>query len=83
MHKEGRKKQARSNKQQGKAIQHTQGSHFLRKNELPRVGFKPTILCTLDRICSAQLAGPTTTTQYIYTCTGVDDLKDREFLQEC
>ena len=26
--KEGRKKQARSNKQQGKAIQHTQGSHF-------------------------------------------------------
>ena len=30
--KEGRKKQARSNKQQGKATQHTQGSHFpLRK----------------------------------------------------
>ena len=26
--KEGRKKQARSNKQQGKAPQHTQGSHF-------------------------------------------------------
>ena len=26
--KEGRKKQARSNKQQGKAAQHTQGSHF-------------------------------------------------------
>ena len=26
--KEGRKKQARSNKQQGKATQHTQGSHF-------------------------------------------------------
>ena len=26
--KEGRKKQARLNKQQGKAIQHTQGSHF-------------------------------------------------------
>ena len=25
--KEGRKKQARSNKQQGKATQHTQGSH--------------------------------------------------------
>ena len=25
---EGRKKQARSNKQQGKATQHTQGSHF-------------------------------------------------------
>ena len=26
--KEGRKKQARSNKQQGKATQHTQGCHF-------------------------------------------------------
>ena len=26
--KEGRKKQARSTKQQGKATQHTQGSHF-------------------------------------------------------
>ena len=26
--KEGRKKQARSNKQLGKATQHTQGSHF-------------------------------------------------------
>ena len=26
--KEGRKKQARSNKRQGKATQHTQGSHF-------------------------------------------------------
>ena len=26
--KEGRKKQARSNKQQGKETQHTQGSHF-------------------------------------------------------
>ena len=28
MKKEGKKKQARSNKQQGKATQHTQGSHF-------------------------------------------------------
>ena len=28
MKKEGRKKQARLNKQQGKATQHTQGSHF-------------------------------------------------------
>ena len=36
--KEGRKKQARSNKQQGKATQHTQGMHtFPKKNELPRV----------------------------------------------
>ena len=35
--KEGIKKQARSNKQQGKATQHTQGSHFLKKNELPHI----------------------------------------------
>ena len=41
--KEGRKKQARSNKQQGKATQHTQGSHF------SRVGLEPTTLYTLDR----------------------------------
>ena len=27
-------KEARSNKQQGKATQHTQGSHFFQKNEL-------------------------------------------------
>ena len=45
--KEGRK-QARSNKQQGKATQHTQGSHFPDKNELPQVGLKPTTLYTLD-----------------------------------
>ena len=32
--KEGRKKQARSNKQQGKATQHTQGSHvYTYRNE--------------------------------------------------
>ena len=43
--KEGIKKQARSNKQQGKATQHTQGSQ---KNELPRVGLEPTTLYTLD-----------------------------------
>ena len=42
--KEERKKQARSNKQQGKATQHTQGSHFSQKNELPRVGLEPTTL---------------------------------------
>ena len=35
--KEGRKKQARSNKQQGKATQHAQGSHFSKKNELPHI----------------------------------------------
>ena len=49
MKKEGRKKQARSYKQQGKATQHTQGSHFSKENELPRVGFEPTTLHTLDR----------------------------------
>ena len=36
-----RKKQARSNKQQNKATQHTQGSHFSKVNELPRVGLEP------------------------------------------
>ena len=46
--KEGIKKQARSNKQQGKATQHTQGSHFSYENELPRVGLEPTTLYTLD-----------------------------------
>ena len=38
--KEERSKQARSNKQQGKTTQHTQGSHF--SFELSRVGIKPT-----------------------------------------
>ena len=38
--KNGRKKQARSNKQQqGKAIQHTQAITFLKKNELPHVHY--------------------------------------------
>ena len=41
---EGKKKQARSNKQQGKATLHTQGSHFPKKKELTWVGFEPT--CT-------------------------------------
>ena len=41
--KEERKKQASSNKQ-GKATQHTQGSHF----SLPRVGLEPTTLYTPD-----------------------------------
>ena len=36
MKKEGGKKQARSNKQQGKATQYTQGSHFSYENELPQ-----------------------------------------------
>ena len=50
--KEGRKEQARSYKQQIKATQHTQGSHFSEeKNELlcDQVGFEPTTLRTLDR----------------------------------
>ena len=37
--KEGRKKPARSNKQQSKATQHTQGSHF--PKEKSQVGFEP------------------------------------------
>ena len=50
-YKEGRKKQASpAYKQQSKATQHTQGSHFSKKeNELPRVGLEPTTLYTLDR----------------------------------
>ena len=47
--KEGRKKQAWSNKQQGKATQHTQGSPLPKTNELPQVGLEPTTLYTLDR----------------------------------
>ena len=60
-----RKKQARSNKQQGKATQHTQGSHFLsKKNELHRVGhmymyveYVVIIICTLGAL-SMQTMGP-------------------------
>ena len=45
--KEGRKKKARSNKQQGKATQHTQGT-FPKKNELLRVHVHVNlyVLCT-------------------------------------
>ena len=45
MKKEGRKKQARSNQSNSipKAVT------FPKKNELPRVGFEPTTLHTLDR----------------------------------
>ena len=57
--KEERSKQGQTNKQ-GKATQHTQGSHF---SELPRVGLEPTTLYSLDRALYqlslvAQLAGP-------------------------
>ena len=47
--KEERKKQARSNKQQGKATSTPKAVTFPRNNELPRVGFEPTTLYTLDR----------------------------------
>ena len=42
--KKERSKQGQTNKQ-GKATQHTQGSHY----ELPWVGLEPTTLYTLDR----------------------------------
>ena len=44
--KKERSKQGQTNKQRGKATQHTQGNHF---SELPRVGLEPTTLYTLDR----------------------------------
>ena len=47
--KEERKKQAGSNKQQGKATSTPKEVTFPRKNELPQVGLKPTTLYTLDR----------------------------------
>ena len=47
--KEGRKKHARSNKQEDKATQHTQGT-FPKKNELPKVGLESTTLYTLARM---------------------------------
>ena len=48
MKKEGRKKQARSNKQTNKAKQHStsRAVTFLKKNELPRVRFEPTTFYT-------------------------------------
>ena len=56
---EGRKKQARSNKQHGK--QHST-STFQKKDDLPRMGLKPTPLHSLDRalyqLCYSGLAGP-------------------------
>ena len=53
--KEGRKKQARPNNQQGKATQHTQDSHFPNKNELAWVGLEPTTLYTLDSDSTTEL----------------------------
>ena len=47
--KEGRKKQARSNKQQGKQHSTPKAVAFPKKNELPRVGLKTTTLYTLER----------------------------------
>ena len=57
--KEGRKKQARSNKQQGKATQQPKTVTFPKKNELPRVGLEPTTrvhvckktICVNQRCC--------------------------------
>ena len=48
--KEGRKKQARSNKQQGKATQHTQGSHFSMYIHYRYSSF-PETCCQLSRRC--------------------------------
>ena len=50
--KEGREKQARSNKQTNKAKQHStpKAVTFPKKNELPRVGLEPTTPYTLDRV---------------------------------
>ena len=48
-------KQARSYKQQGKATQHTQGSHFSEEKLDVRVGLEPMTLYTLDSILPAEL----------------------------
>ena len=63
--KEGRKKQARSNKQTNKAKQHStpKAVTFPKKNELPRVGLEPTTLYTLDRALYVHVH----TCMYIYT----------------
>ena len=50
--KEGRKKQARSNNQQGKATQHTQGSLL---NELPQVHVHIIVYSTNDCWCMQHL----------------------------
>ena len=47
--KEGRKKQARSNKNKAKQHSTPKAVTFPKKNELPRVGLEPTTLYTLDR----------------------------------
>ena len=51
--KEGKEKQARSNKQLARKQHSTpKAVTFPKKNELPRVGLEPTILYTLDRALS-------------------------------
>ena len=51
--KEGRKKQARSNKQTRQSnTQHTQGSHFSKKNERPQVELEPTTLYEEIKFCA-------------------------------
>ena len=64
--KEGRKKQARSNKEQGKATHSTpKAVTFPKINELPRVGLEPTTLYTLHvhNICYYMYI---TTSYYMY-----------------
>ena len=64
--KEGRKKQASSNKQTNKAKQHStpKAVTFPKKNELPQVGFEPTTLYTLDRALNHM---------YVYYCFAYSD----------
>ena len=55
--KKERSKQGQTNKQ-GKATQHTQGSHFPIKNELPQVGLEPTTLYTNKQTRQSNTAHP-------------------------
>ena len=49
-------RQGNITQQEGKATQlFTQGSHFSKKKELPRLGFKPITFCVLER-CSYPLS---------------------------
>ena len=70
--KEGRKEQAKPNKQQGKATQHAQGSHFSKENRaalggtrthdtlhsIDRALYQLSCLATCTCIEAAQLPGP-------------------------
>ena len=71
--KEGRKKQAKSNKQTGKS---NKVVTFPKKNELPPVGLEPTTLYTLDKRSTTELPrqlswlGPNLTS---HTCSTPDE----------